>query len=32
MFHVYLLLAYLYLLWRFVFPLPLPRRGRISSA
>lgn len=29
MFHVYLLLAYLYLLWRFVLPLPLPRWGRI---
>ncbi|MFC7738665.1 metallophosphoesterase [Roseomonas sp. GCM10028921] len=29
MFHVYLLLAYFYLLWRFVLPLPLPRWGRI---
>jgi predicted MPP superfamily phosphohydrolase len=28
MFHVYLLLAYLYLLWRFVLLLPLSRLGR----
>jgi predicted MPP superfamily phosphohydrolase len=29
MFHVYLLLAYLYLLWRFVLPLPLSWLSRI---
>ncbi|WP_431484833.1 metallophosphoesterase [Pseudomonas solani] len=32
MFHLYLGFAYLYVLWRFVFPLPISKGGRIALA
>lgn len=32
MFHVYLVLAYLYVLWRFIIPLPISKGGRTSLA
>ncbi|MDU8418465.1 metallophosphoesterase [Pseudomonas syringae] len=32
MFHVYLTVAYLYVLWRFVMPLPISRGWRVSLA
>lgn len=32
MFHLYLLFAYLYVLWRFIAPLPLSLRARVIAA